>query len=48
MGPITDEQIRNVVRSHHRDASVMEVLGGLLDRIQDLQRRVSNLEPPKD
>ena len=42
--PITDEEILNVLRVHNGDRSLMEVIRGLFQRIQQLQRRVEELE----
>lgn len=43
--PITDQQIRNVIRVDSRiPAAIGEILIGLLDRVQHLQARVDDLE----
>lgn len=47
MKPIADEEIRNVITSGTGDLAEREVLGGFLDRIRDLQRRVGVLESAK-
>ncbi|WP_169582234.1 MULTISPECIES: hypothetical protein [Microbacterium] len=42
---ISDQEIRNVIASRSDgNGAVLEAIGGLLDRIQELQIRVGDLE----
>lgn len=46
--PITDAEIRNVISVHGGDRAIGEILGGLLDRIQAIQRHVGLLDGKDD